>query len=644
LRVLLAALTLLTALVPSLARAGCPSTAGCPQPAVNGTEPLDSEMTLLFEAAGQATLGSEAPTYPNIGVGNPADSTVPATLPCVLLKSIGWVESAWTQFCGGDGNTGPTIISFDCGYGVTQVTSGMSSGSMGSVTFTPSRVAAEADYNIGTGAAILAVKWTAVPYIGDNQPTIVEHWYYAVWAYNGFAFVNNPNNSSYPSGRPPYNGPGGLSRGSYPYQELVWGLAAYPPGSRWDPVDVSYPSSSAIGSSPGDIPSPTPTHVDVCQGGVIVDDADPEFWFAVGGDDAVQASGGGWEEDFWYQAPYDVDVPLTIGVWEPDIPATGLYELDTWVPASTWAGSTEAAYDIAFHGGHAIAYVDQSTNADDWVELFPGQPFKFVEGVSGNVSLSNLTTEGPEAPLAWDAVRWRFVGEPGTTPSGGGCTISNDCMGGLVCVSGFCDSTCEPADCPDSACDPTTGVCIDEEPIEEDDDDDPYNPDSDGDGIPNYVEGPDDPDGDGVPNWWDEDSDNDGIPDSEEGWEDTDGDGVDDYLDEDSDGDGLSDHHEAGPDETNPVDTDGDGTPDFQDTDSDDDGIPDASDPDPLTPGTDPGDDDDDLLQPPTGDADIGDDPGDDWAYACGCGTYAARTSATLPGLLLLLLGYRRRR
>lgn len=63
----------------------------------------------------------------------------------------------------------------------------------------------------------------------------------------------------------------------------------------------------------------------------------------------------------------------------------------------------------------------------------------------------------------------------------------------------------------------------------------------------------------------DGDSDGDGIPDSVEGSEDTDGDGVKDSLDTDSDGDGVPDSEEAGPDPKNPLDSDGDGIPDYKD-------------------------------------------------------------------------------
>ena len=97
--------------------------------------------------------------------------------------------------------------------------------------------------------------------------------------------------------------------------------------------------------------------------------------------------------------------------------------------------------------------------------------------------------------------------------------------------------------------------------------------DSDGDGIPDLVEGTGDTDGDGIPDYLDEDSDGDGIPDSEEGTSDSDGDAIPDYLDSspDEDGDGIPDVMDGNAN----IDTDGDGEADVFDTDSDNDGIPD---------------------------------------------------------------------
>ena len=95
--------------------------------------------------------------------------------------------------------------------------------------------------------------------------------------------------------------------------------------------------------------------------------------------------------------------------------------------------------------------------------------------------------------------------------------------------------------------------------------------DSDNDGISDPSEGGGDSDGDGVPDYLDADSDNDTIPDNVEGTGDADGDGIPNYLDPDSDGNGIPDKSEPEPF----GDQDGDGIPNFLDTDDDGDGIPD---------------------------------------------------------------------
>ncbi|REH52377.1 gliding motility-associated-like protein [Tenacibaculum gallaicum] len=117
--------------------------------------------------------------------------------------------------------------------------------------------------------------------------------------------------------------------------------------------------------------------------------------------------------------------------------------------------------------------------------------------------------------------------------------------------------------------------------------------DTNGDGqSDNSVDEEEEPDtdGDGIPDYQDLDSDNDGINDVIEGGNessDTNGDGVIDSNDtggSDSDGDGISDSvdgdannfGEGDNGDDNPVDTDGDSVPDYQDLDSDDDGINDV--------------------------------------------------------------------
>ena len=111
-------------------------------------------------------------------------------------------------------------------------------------------------------------------------------------------------------------------------------------------------------------------------------------------------------------------------------------------------------------------------------------------------------------------------------------------------------------------------------------------PDSDGDGIFDAAEtvGNPDRDSDGIPNWFDYDSDGDGIPDSIEGSDDVDGDGLGNFLDLDSDGNGIEDREEVGADPGHPSDSDLDGIYDFLDTDDDNDGLLDINDPDRLVP------------------------------------------------------------
>jgi hypothetical protein len=134
-------------------------------------------------------IGILPPGYPPL----PPESGV-HTIPAVLLKAIGWVESGWHQFT----PQGTPLVSFDFGYGIMQVTSGMA-GAFGNVDGdldpgVQSAIASSYRYNIDFGAGILATKWSTTPRIGDGNPSVLENWYYALWAYNGWGWVNNPNN------------------------------------------------------------------------------------------------------------------------------------------------------------------------------------------------------------------------------------------------------------------------------------------------------------------------------------------------------------------------------------------------------------------------------------------------------------------
>lgn len=247
----------------------------CPEPAVTGEQPCDEAITDAYERAASNTLGSDGPDLGMIGMGRPSTPGA-ARFPCALLAAIGQTESSWRQFSsvGTCGGTGPTLISFDCGYGIMQITSGMD----GSGGFEPARVAADSVYNIGTGARILGQKWRTTPFIGDNNPDIIECWYYATWAYNGFSYINNPHNPRYPASRVPFRSEGSGARSDYPYQEIVWGYLRKPIADRWPVIEVSYPNTEEIcgtesGCFPGNLTMPSPGHTGSCHDAPIEIDA-----------------------------------------------------------------------------------------------------------------------------------------------------------------------------------------------------------------------------------------------------------------------------------------------------------------------------------------------------------------------------------
>jgi hypothetical protein len=172
-------------------------------------------------------------------------------VPPTLLKAISWIESSSSQGAADlpFGAIGPALVAFDCGYGIAQVTSGMTVplGENNQPTDEQALVATHFAYNIGRGAAILIDKWNAAPdarpIVGidtNSDPHIVENWYFAVWSYNGFTGPganrsNHPMDPVYSAWpRTPYScGPQtdglGHDRSRYPYQELVYGCAAHPP-------------------------------------------------------------------------------------------------------------------------------------------------------------------------------------------------------------------------------------------------------------------------------------------------------------------------------------------------------------------------------------------------------------------------------
>ena len=193
----------LAGLAAGLAVSGSPRAHGCafPSPPTTYEAAQDRFPYLIGEGLAANNQLFPADTFfgtPHIETGTRDDRRMADTpyIPPTILKASGWIESALTQGASSVpwNATGPALVSFDCGYGIMQITSGMTQGEdSGRPSQHQALVATHYLYNIGRGAAILADKWNAAPEARpiagtdtDSDPTIAENWYFAVWSYNGF--------------------------------------------------------------------------------------------------------------------------------------------------------------------------------------------------------------------------------------------------------------------------------------------------------------------------------------------------------------------------------------------------------------------------------------------------------------------------
>ncbi|MEU4253751.1 hypothetical protein AB0F15_40800 [Amycolatopsis sp. NPDC026612] len=138
----------------------------------------------------------------------------------------------------------------DCGYGATQVTTGMKV-SEGTSVYTPTQqVALTVDYaaNIAAGLNILIDKWNQMKQVGitvnNGDPAKIENWWYALWAYNsgwhapgevagvyGLGWANNVANEDFPPDRQGFlddSYDDAKTPGHWAYPERVLGWAKHP--------------------------------------------------------------------------------------------------------------------------------------------------------------------------------------------------------------------------------------------------------------------------------------------------------------------------------------------------------------------------------------------------------------------------------
>jgi hypothetical protein len=166
--------------------------------------------------------------------------TVPANLMlAILAQETNLSQASWHAVPGDTGN--PLIASYygsatidtidmgktDCGYGIGQITTGMSVKDGTTVYSKNQQKAIAVDYaaNIAAGLNILIDKRNqmaaepsgATTQINDGDPKYLENWFLAVWAYNsgfypyttrssnngnyGVGWLNNPANNTYKANR-----------------------------------------------------------------------------------------------------------------------------------------------------------------------------------------------------------------------------------------------------------------------------------------------------------------------------------------------------------------------------------------------------------------------------------------------------------
>ncbi len=154
-------------------------------------------------------------------------------IPSVILKSIARVESLYQQFKpdgsvfrGSMGEIGLMQIYNRSGY------------------YDSNRLKYDIEYNIEVSADILLSKWNNYGSIGNMDPNILENWYFAIWAYNGWASVNNPN----------------TGKKINTYQELVYAVAEEEYGQKITPVDTSLLPQTGTPDRDIHIETPQPVH------------------------------------------------------------------------------------------------------------------------------------------------------------------------------------------------------------------------------------------------------------------------------------------------------------------------------------------------------------------------------------------------
>lgn len=228
-------------------------------------------------------------------------------IPPQILTAIAWKESRFTQFT----SSGAPFVSRG-NRGLMQINNVHTS-------FDADRILYDVTYNIEAGADILLSKWLdhRTPVVGNRDPNVLEHWYFALWAYNGWLSRNNPN-----------------LHGEKTYQDGIFDYIRTNYGQQVSTVDWSYISASGLPEWGSQLPDPALTH----EAGILFYQPDDRALVDVRDQLYVQSHPGGGDVTFSLGSKQEVTI-----LSQPTL-VDGLYWYEIIHPATGQKGWAAAIY------------------------------------------------------------------------------------------------------------------------------------------------------------------------------------------------------------------------------------------------------------------------------------------------------------
>lgn len=158
-------------------------------------------------------------------------------VPTVIVKAIAKVESGYQQYT----RSGNVYTGSRGSIGIMQINNRYGD-------FDSHKLKYDIDYNLEAGIEMILRKWDmavkSLPNMGNMDPNVLENWYFALWAYNGWADSNNTN----------------TNKKKYTYQELIAKVALEEYGQEITLLDPKLLPKTGKPSKNVDYKTPAKSH------------------------------------------------------------------------------------------------------------------------------------------------------------------------------------------------------------------------------------------------------------------------------------------------------------------------------------------------------------------------------------------------